>query len=353
MPAQPEPRPSEEKDDKKRAHAQEAMPQAQPAPEPIPERQEEVGEVHLIYQIEGRRNDVPVFELSQTLEGIGQIIQEADSVIYNDDHRLNVKVRPFEEGSFVMDLVLSVQNSPAVLFFLSQPEALARIKQVLEYLGLVKKTKEIFVNLLEVIEFLKKGKPAKVEPAGPDVYNYYNQDGAVLPVNLPIHNLVNNGTIQQFIFPAVAAPLQRETVEAVRTLIANQPSTEARVLKAELPALKAYSEPDPEPPKEEIIENTTTEFLNPKSGTYGDTEGTWTFTEAGTNKNPFHAKITDEQFLARYGRGAIRFYHDDVLKVKVKREQRLKNGRSKTTSEIIEVMDYTPAPVKRTRRRKE
>lgn len=280
-------------------------------------------------------------------------MQEADNVIYHDEHHLNVKVRPFEEGSFVMDLVLSMQNSSAVLFFLSQPEAVERIKQVLEYLGLIKKTKEAFASLLEVIEFLKKGKPARVEPAGPDVYNYYNQDGATLPVNLPIHNLVNNGTIQQFIFPAVAAPLQRETVEAVRTLIANQPQTQVRVPKAELPAIQAYSEPEPEPPKEEVIENTTTEFLNPKSGTYGDTEGTWTFTLAGTSKNPFHAKITDEKFLARYGRGAIRFYHDDVLKAKVKREQRLRSGRSKTTSEIIEVLDYTPAPVKRTRRRKE
>jgi hypothetical protein len=208
MAASAAPRPSGEKDDGTRSQPEEGT-----SP---PERQEEVGEVHLIYQIEGKRNDVPVFELSQTLEGIGQIIQEADSVIFDDERQVNVKVGPFEEGSFVMDLVLSVQNSPAVLFFMSQPEAIERIKQVLEYLGLVKKTKEIFTSLLELIEFLKKGKPAKVEPAGPDVYNYYNQNGAVLPVNLPIHNLINNGTIQQFILPAIAAPLQRETVEAVK-----------------------------------------------------------------------------------------------------------------------------------------
>jgi len=122
MPAQPEPHPSEEKDEKKREQPAQAMPMA----EPVPERQAEVGEVHLIYQIEGKRNEVPVFELSRTLEGIGNIIQEADSVVFNDDHQLNVKVRPFEEGSFVMDLVLSIQNSSAVLFFLSQPEAVGR-----------------------------------------------------------------------------------------------------------------------------------------------------------------------------------------------------------------------------------
>jgi hypothetical protein len=322
------------------------------APPDVPQRTDEVGEVHLIYQIEGKQNDVPAFELSRTLEALGNVIQETDSLVYDDVHELSVKVRPFQEGSFIMDLVLSVVNNPTALFFLNQPEAIARIKQVLEYLGLIKKSKEIIVSLVELLQFLKNGKPAKVEPTGPDTFNYYNQEGQVMPVNQPIHNLINNGTIQQFIFPAVAAPLQRESVEAVRTLLANQPQTEVRLLKEGLPAIKAYSDPVAEPPKEEIIENTTTEFLNPKTGTYGDTEGTWTFTQAGSNKNPFRARITDEKFLGRYGRGAIRFYHDDVLKARVKREQRLKNGKSKTTSEIVEVLDYKPAPVKRAKRSK-
>jgi hypothetical protein len=191
-------------------------------------RTAETGEVHLIYQIEGKRNDVPVFELAQTLEGLGRIIQEADSVVNHDDHQLMVKVRPFEEGSFVMDLVVSVQNNPAVLFFLSQPEAVERIKQVLEYLGFIKKGKEILATVLEVIEFFKSGKAAKVERTGPETLTYYNQQGQLLPVNMPIHNLVNNGTIQQFIFPAIGAPLQREAVEAVKIFLQNQPQTEVR-----------------------------------------------------------------------------------------------------------------------------
>jgi len=92
--------------------------------------------------------------------------------------------------------------------------------------------------------------------------------------------------------------------------------------------LKAYSEPETEPPKEEVIENFTTELLNPKAGTYGETEGTWIFTKAGTKKNPFRAKIVDDKFLAKFGRGSVRFYHDDVLKVKLRSEQRLKNDKA-------------------------
>jgi hypothetical protein len=170
-------------------------------------------------------------------------------------------------------------------------------------LGLIKSGGEMLASLLELLEFLKNGKPAKVEHYGRDRFNYYNQAGQVMPVNQPVHSLVNNGTIQQFFFPAMGAPLQREAVEAVKTfLVGQEQQTAVRVPKAELPAIKAYSEPDPAPPKEEVLENITTDFLNPKAGTYGDTEGTWTFTKAGTTKNPFRARITDEKFLARFGR---------------------------------------------------
>jgi ribosomal protein L16/L10AE len=67
-------------------------------------------------------------------------------------------------------------------------------------------------------------------------------------------------------------------------------------------------------------------------------------------KNPFRANISDENFLKRFERGAIRFYHDDVLKVKLKTEHRMKNGKGRTTHEIVEVLDYNPAPVKRQKR---
>jgi len=312
----------------------------------------ESGEVHLLYQIEGSPNEVPVFELARTLEALGNVIQEADDAVSHDANELAVRVRPFQEGSFVMDLVLSVIHDPTTLFALSQPEAIARIKTVLEYLGLIKKTKEVLASLIELLQFLGNGKPAKVEPAGPDTFNYFNKAGQSMPVNQPIHTLVNNGTIQQFIFPAVAAPLQREGVEAIRTALQNQPLTAVRLPKVEIAAIKAYSEPEPEAPEEEVVENFTTEFLNPKAGTYGDTEGTWLFMPAGQSTNPIRARITDDKFLARFGRGAIRFYHDDVLKVKLKTEVRMKDGKTKKSHEIVEVFDYQAAPVKRPRRKK-
>ena len=63
----------------------------------------------------------------------------------------------------------------------------------------------------------------------------------------------------------------------------------------------------------------------------------------------FPARITDEKFLAKFQRGSVRFFHNDLLKVKLKQEQTLKGGKVKTKYEIVDVLDYTKAPIKRTK----
>ena len=315
-------------------------------PADIPVREEQVGDVHLIYKIEGQPNDIPVFELARTLEALGTIIEEADRVINAEQHRLVVKVKPFQEGSFLMDLVVSVQHNPSVLFFLSHPEAIDRIKKVFEYLGLIKKGREIIASLLELIDHLKTGKPAKVEPLGPDEYSYTNHNGQELVISGTVHNLVNNVTIQNFIYQAVASPLQREGVEGLSTYLQDAPQETKQYLpKQEVPAIQAFSSPEPEAPKVEVIENTTIEMLHPKAGAYGEPEGVWTFTRAGTNTK-IRASIVDPTFLAKYQRGVVRFFHNDLLKVRLKHEQTIKNRKVTNKFEIVDVMDYTKAKAK-------
>jgi len=318
-----------------------------PAPpvEAQPEREPEVGEVHLIYKIEGVPDDIPVFELARTLEALGHVIQESDRVINEEQHTLLIKVKPFEEGSFLMDLVVSVQNNPAILFFLTQPEAIERIKKVFEYIGLVKKGKEAYATLLDLIGHLKTGKPEKVEPKGPDQFVYTNHNGQELIVNGTVHNLVNNVFVQNFIFSAVAGPLQRPGVEGLSTYFKDEVEESKHFLpKAEAPAIEAYSSPVPEAPRVEVIENTTTEMLNPKAGTYGEPEGVWTFTRAGT-KTKIKANIADKKFLMKFQRGAVRFFHNDLLKVKLKHEQTVKNTKVTNKYEIVEVVEYTKGKI--------
>jgi len=104
-----------------------------------------------------------------------------------------------------------------------------------------------------------------------------------------------------------------------------------------------YTMPEIEQPAEELVENTTTEFLHPKAGTYGETTGTWTFRKAGT-KRTLKAKISDKDFLSKFERGTIRFYQGDLLKVELAERQKVRGTKATVENEIIAVLEYRKAP---------
>jgi hypothetical protein len=97
--------------------------------------------LHLIYKIEGSQHEVDIFDLSRALELLGQVVQEGTRLAH-PDISLSLKVAPFEPGSFIADIALQVQHNPQMGLFaamLTQPEMVAKAKEVLEYIGLVKR----------------------------------------------------------------------------------------------------------------------------------------------------------------------------------------------------------------------
>src|ERR1700674_5465438 len=88
-------------------------------------------DLHLIYKIEGRPQEVDIFELSRALESLGKVIQEGNRILYPEND-LTLKVSPFEPGSFIMDIAMHVQQNPESggLFALlvTQPELLKQAK---------------------------------------------------------------------------------------------------------------------------------------------------------------------------------------------------------------------------------
>ncbi|MEQ1948877.1 MAG: hypothetical protein ABL995_16925 [Bryobacteraceae bacterium] len=307
-----------------------------------------VGDVHLIYKIEGRSQEVPVFELAKTLEAVGNVIHEANRIMNPQPHSVVVKVRPFEEGSFWMDLVLSVQNNPTILFALSHPEAIEHLKKVLEYVGLIKKSQEVIATVKDVIEFLKGEKPAKTERQPDGSVTYTGNNGKQLNVLGTVNNLYVNPVINNNYYYAFGGNgMNREEVHGLSTFLRGQEDqTKQFVPKEEvISSLKSYSEPSPLPAKTETITNDTIQFLNPKEGTYGSAEGV-TFLPAGKKRGGFKAKITDPVFLSRFHSGQVRFYQNDILKARVKTEQTLKNGKASAKHEIVEVLNYAPAPIR-------
>ena len=320
-----------------------------PTPSPT-EKLDEVGDVHLIYRIEGQPHDVPIFELAHILEAVGLVLQETNRVVNNSQHGLSLRVRPFEEGSWVMDVVLSVQTNPAILFFLTQPEAIEQIKKVLEYVGLIKKGTVAIQTVLDVAAFLKGKKPEKTERLPDGTVTYFNEGGDQINVPGAVSNLYLNPVIHHNYYNAFGGNgMNRPGVEGLATFIKNEEVKTRRYLPKEevVKSLRSYSEPLPEPPRVEKVNNETVRFLNPKEGTYGSAEGV-TFLPAGKRRGGFKARISDLNFLARFHSGQVRFYQNDLLKVRVKSEETLNNGKSSIKHEIVEVMEYKPSPIQGT-----
>jgi len=194
---------------------------------------------------------------------------------------------------------------------------------------------------LELLRRLRNGKPEKVEKRG-ERYEYIADDGGEIEVSAPVHNLYNSGVVNNYIFN-IAAPAERRDVEGIRTYIrGEEQTTSVEISKEDVPAIKAYSEPDLLEGKGEVLEQTNVYMLHPKSGNYGETTGQWTFRIAGAGRT-IKAKIKDQKFLGDYTSGTIRFYAQDLLKARVHEKQIIEGSKVKAHNEIIEVLEYRPA----------
>ena len=124
---------------------------------------ENTSDLNLIYKIEGKPNELDVFEVARVLDSFGNVLKESYRIAHPNEGELVVKVKPFESGSFIMDIALHVQQNPGFLFLLGHPEIIKYTKDALEGLGLIKGAIQKGASLLELLRRLKNGKPDKIE----------------------------------------------------------------------------------------------------------------------------------------------------------------------------------------------
>ena len=307
-------------------------------------------QVQLVYKIEGTPSEIPIFELAHTPQALGTVIQETTKVIGTTQSEVAISVRPFAPGSFGWDVVMLMHRHPELLYFIGPAEAQQQIKTALEYIGLIKKAGELFDTVKDVIEFLQGDKPVRTEKQPDGTVNYTAKNGQQTNFSGRVDNLYTNPVIiNNYYYAFGGNGLDRQGVDGVRTFLkGEEQQTSAYITKNEvLTLLKSYSEPLPSPPRIQKTENTTTEFLNPKEGTYGSAEGV-TFLPAGRKRGGFKATITDPAFLARFHSGKVRFFQNDLLEVQLLTESTLKDNKLTKKFTIQKVVNYEQAPVQGT-----
>ena len=79
--------------------------------------------VDFIYKIEATSNEIDAHELSGVLESLSLVLRETYQIAHPDEGELSVRVKPFESGSFLMDIVLHIQSNPDSVSFYRIPRS--------------------------------------------------------------------------------------------------------------------------------------------------------------------------------------------------------------------------------------
>lgn len=281
-------------------------------------------------EFSGESKEVDLNVLLTSLLNFGAAIQEIQSSVA-PEAKVDVKVKPFGEGSFLIFLALhapDIFNATAHLF--------SR-----ENVSLVENILSIFSNTLNLKNFLK-GKPPKETKQSDDGQQIIieNNEGNTFQIKTEVFNLyVNNPKIDGLYTKAFTAIEKEDNIEGFKIKDSN---------KKELSLIPKESFDEMAMPLENVAGDTRDVI---KEGVYVQAtrlsfeEGNvWGFVYDG---NKVTAKITDDSFYKRIDANE-RFAKGDTFKVNLKVTQKFDpnfQAYLNKSFEITDVLEHTQAPV--------
>lgn len=304
-----------------------------------------MAEAHLVYKLDGELNEINVFQLAPTLLALGELIRESNNSIFPEGREIGVNVKPFRQGSFIVDFTLASPDNLHKLIEFLKPHTLEQLKTLLECIGLVVGgTTAGTVGVIRAIRKLK-GRPQLVEPAAPGEVRYTSKDGTSFTVKQEVHVLLSNPNIVQNVFNIYAPMLENPGISDIKTFMnGEEKGTEVSVKADEVGPMREFAEAVKEASESETTKEVTTTgvLLNPKRGAFEDDPKDWSFRRGG---EIITATIKDREFLAKYAAGVIRLNSSDLLTVELLERQKLKGTIvQKPSYEIIKVTDYKKGP---------
>lgn len=299
--------------------------------------------LNLIYRLEGGEVDdgIDVFQLAPILLSIGSLIKEGHKTLHPGKREIVVNVKPFEKGSFIIDINLFSQNNLQQIIDFANKDSIKEIKEVLEWVGIISGGAG---SLIWLIKKLRKP-PTKIEKLKEDEYRYSAEDGVSITINGNIHKLYQNPNIQESLPRAYVDLFDKINLDKVSSYLKDESDgTTVIVDNNDVSAFRSYANADLSLTSE--FEETFFEvLLNPKRGSFEAERDNWSFRMGGNRDQIITATIKDENFLASVRDGDIKPHFKDLIKAKVKMKQEIKEQQvSATTYEIIQVLEYRPAP---------
>jgi hypothetical protein len=298
--------------------------------------------LNFVYKLEGDVKEIDIFKLAPTLLAMGELIQQSNRELNPNGPEVGVNVKPFREGSFIVDLTLFQDSNFRQLFNFLTPHSLEQLKQLLEIIGLIGTGAGVStVGVVKAIKFLR-GKPKSVTEIQPGEFRLTTIDDRSITVDRSTHLLMQNSSIVNNIYKVYGDPMDAQpNIEDVKTYLRDDESSVVKVKRDEVLGFREFISPSASPDDaREIVKDTTQVgvLLNPKRGAFGDDPKDWSFYRGD---EVITATIRDKDFLAQCANGDVRLNHNDLLTVDLLARQRVKGTQVlKTTYEILKVTGY-------------
>lgn len=306
--------------------------------------------VNFIYELRGGQNEIDVFELAPTLLALGQLIQESNRILYPGGQEIAVNVKPFREGSFIVDVVLFPASGIDQILDLVRHMSPHQIKELLITLGVIMGAAASAVAAVaSVLVAIKElgHRPKRIERLGPKEYRYSVDDKSIT-VNGRVHQLMQSPVIINNINNVYAKPLEREGITAVESYLKDEPTARTVVVRTDAANIKQFASEEIEATARETTKETTTEgvYLNPKRGSFDGDGASWSFHKGD---KVITATVKDQIFLDKVAKGDIRPNHKDLMTVTLTEKQKIIGTQVKAPSyEIVKVNNYQPGPIQGT-----
>jgi len=303
--------------------------------------------VNFIYRLDGQdmSDGLDVFELAPILLSVGELIKESNRTLNPYGKDIAVNVKPFEKGSFIIDILLFAGSNYQQIIDLVNNNSIQEIKELLEWIGLIGGGTSY--SLVWLIKKLK-GKPKTVEQISANEIRYTAENNITYTVNPKVAQLFQNCKIQNLIYSAYGKPLENENIEDVECYLKDEKENTNVIFEKETAkSIKKYSEAVlPSLTAEEDVETSMEVFVSPKRGSFDADPRQWSFRMGGSKDQIIKATIKDEKFLQKYKNNEIRLHFTDVLKVKLVQKLKKRGGVIDIESgvnEIEKVLEYHPA----------
>jgi hypothetical protein len=307
--------------------------------------------INFVYKLDGDVQEVDVFKLAPTLLALGELIQESNQEVNPSGRQIGVNVKPFREGSFIVDLTIFPQTNLQQVLDLLGSQSVGQVKLLLEWIGLITGSGGI-VGVVQLIKWLK-GKPKAVDEIKPGEFRYTAEDNRSITVDLHVHQLFSSSRITNHIYKVYGAPMEdQSSVTDIRTYVEGESETEVVFDRSEVPIVREFIDPSAtvtsggDIVKEHVQEGV---FLNPKRGSFENDPRDWSFYRGRGRNDIITATIKDKAFLQDYADGKYRLHSSDLLTVTLLERQTVEGTIvKKPVYEILRVTNYIKGPEQKT-----